>query len=46
MYRVMEYNRKKWGSVDGKTLDFEATECVLGEERRRAMGDTRAVGRG
>lgn len=31
--------------MDWKTLDFEATEW-MGEERRRAMGDTRRVGKG
>ena len=46
MYRAEgTIERNGLGSVDWKTLDFEATEW-MGEERRRAMGDTRRVGRG
>ena len=46
MYRAVgTIERNGVGSVDWKTLDFEATEW-MGEERRRAMGDTRRVGRG
>ena len=46
MYRAVgTIERNGVGSVDWKTLDFEATEW-MGEERRRAMGDTREeVGR-
>ena len=45
MYRAVgTIERNGVGSVDWKTLDFEATEW-MGEERRRAMGDTRQVGR-
>lgn len=47
MYRALgtiEIERNG-GSVGWKTLDFEATEWSC-EERRRAVGDTRAVGKG
>jgi hypothetical protein len=41
MYRCFgTIERNGVDSVDWKTLDFEATEW-MGEERRRAMGDTR-----
>ena len=46
MYRAVgTIERNGVGSVVWKTLDFEATEW-MGEERRRAMGDTRGGRKG
>ena len=46
MYRAVgTIERNRVGSVVWKTLDFEATEW-MGEERRRAMGDTRGGRKG